>query len=356
MKSPIISIIVPCYNVDIYIDKSFESILNQSYTNWECIAINDGSKDSTENKIEQWTQRDQRFKLISQENTGPSGARNAGLNKASGDCIFFFDSDDLLATDCLQSLLNLCNPSIDIVIGKNAEVINQTTDIIKTLEHFTIADKALSNNNFIELALKSPFSIVAWNKLYNSKFITSNNLTFKNGILHEDELWFFETMHLAKKIIFSSKVTYYYNIGNQNSITKNYGLKNLKDYLTIAEYIFTDYYITEKNEQNKKMVGTYILNSQITVISIFFRYLKKNNVPYKSEGVSLIKEHLKNYPINNFSHISDKKSIIYKLFIKYGAENPETAFKLMRNNDKKNILKFFENKYLKYLSRKALKN
>lgn len=355
METPLISIIVPCYNVEKFIDKSFESILNQSYTNWECIAINDGSKDNTEIKINQWTERDQRFKLISQKNTGPSGARNEGLKDALGECIFFFDSDDLLDIDCLKNLLELYNPSIDIVIGKSAEVLNQTTQIIKNLEHFPITDRILSEKDFIELALKSPFSVVPWNKLFNSKFIEENNLTFLNGVNHEDELWFFETIHLAKKIIFNSKVTYYYNVGNQDSVMKNYGLDKLKSYLKLVENIFNNYYITEKDGQNKKIVGTYVLNFQIEVISGFFRFLKKKDVPYRNEGISLIKEHIENYPISDFSIISDKKSKQYELFIKYAKVNPETAFKLIRNTNKKNILKSLENMYLIYLSRKALK-
>ena len=118
MESPLISIIVPCYNVEIYVDESFGSIINQSYQKWECIAINDGSIDATEDRITEWTNRDSRFKIISQENAGPSAARNTGLNAASGDCIFFFDSDDLLDKDCLKTLVALYNPSIDIVIGK----------------------------------------------------------------------------------------------------------------------------------------------------------------------------------------------------------------------------------------------
>ncbi|MDC8000066.1 glycosyltransferase [Aequorivita todarodis] len=356
MKTPLISIIVPCYNVEKYIDKSFESIKNQSYGNWECIAVNDGSTDNTERKIKQWTQREPRFRLISQENTGPSGARNAGLKDASGDCIFFFDSDDLLDADCLNSLVSLYQPSIDIVIGKNAEVLNQTTDIIKTLEHYPITDKVLSDQDFLELSLRSPISVVAWNKLYSREFIDSNSLTFKDGIIHEDELWFFEIMHLAKKIIFNSKVTYYYNIGNQNSITKTYNLNNLDNYLQVVAHIFTDHYATERNDKKKLMVGTYILNQQIMIISGFFRFLKKNKVPYKAEGVSLIKKHLQRYPINDFFHLSDKKSKLYQIFIKYGKVNPETAFKLMRNTDKRNILKFFENIFLKYQSRNAIKN
>lgn len=356
MTNPRISIIVPCYNVEKYIDNALESILNQTYGNWECIVVNDGSSDQTENKIKEWTHRDQRFKLISQENKGLSGARNSGLMHVNGDCVYFFDPDDLLDIVCLKNLSDLFHPSIDIVIGKNAEVYNQTTHIIKTLEHVSITNKTMSDMNFIELSLKDPFSVVAWNKLYSSNFISSNKLSFKNGILHEDELWFFETLYLAKKIIFSSKVTYYYNIDNQNSITKNYSFHNLTSYLTVIENIYNSYYSKEHNEESKKVIGTYILNLQIPVISGFYRFLKKNkSTSFKIEGVSLIRNHIKKYKINAYININTKKSKQFELFIKYSETNPEMAFKLIRNTNKRTILKYFENKYLINLSRNKRK-
>jgi hypothetical protein len=137
---------------------------------------------------------------------------------------------------------------------------------------------------------------------------------------------------------------------------KNYDLKSFKSYLSMAEHIFNNYYVTEQNEHTKRMVGTYILNFQIVIISGFFRFLKKNKVSYKSEGVSLIKKHIQNNPINDFSHFNSEKSKQYTLFIKYIKVDPETAFKLVRNTNKKNLLKFIENIYLKLRSRNALKN
>tara|TARA_R110002012_G_scaffold64308_3_gene169067 strand:- start:29789 stop:30871 length:1083 start_codon:yes stop_codon:yes gene_type:complete len=351
-KSPFVSIIVPSYNVEDYIDNGLESIINQSYGNWECIVINDGSIDDTEQKIKEWTKKDERFKLISQKNKGLSGARNTGLKHAKGECLFFFDPDDLLDIDCLKNLTELFTPDIDIVVGKSAKVYNQTTDIIKTLDHSDVTEKALHDIDFLELSLTKPFSVTVWNKLYKSKFILSNNITFKNDVLHEDEMWFFETMYLAKRIIFNSKVTYYYNIGNQNSITKNYSLKNLKSCTAIIEDIFTKYYIPEEDLVNKLLIGTYILNLQITIIAAFFRFTRKNkNVPFKAEGISIIKEHLTTRNIENYKEINSKKTKQFELFKRYARVNPEISFRLVRNIEKDTIIKRFENLYLKYTIR-----
>ena len=348
LKKALVSIIVPCYNVEKYINKGLKSVLDQTYPHWECIVVNDGSTDNTEKKIKSWAEKDARFKLISQENKGLSGARNTGMNHASGDCMYFFDPDDLLDSDCLKNLMHLYEPNVDIVIGKNAEVYNQTTTINKTLNHAKTTNQAISNINFLKLSLEEPFSVVVWNKLYNSNFILSNNLTFKKGVLHEDEMWFFETMFNAKKIIFNSKVTYYYNTGNQNSITKKYTLKNLNSCIAIIKDIYSKYYIKEENIQKKAIIGAYILNLQITSISAFFRFTKKHkNVTFRAEGISIIKKHLKQLDIQEYAKINTKKTKQFKLFKRYAINNPEIAFRLIRNTNKKSVLKRLESFYLK---------
>ncbi|MEY8847712.1 glycosyltransferase family 2 protein [Psychroserpens sp. XS_ASV72] len=346
--SPLVSVVVPCYNVEQYVDKGLQSILNQSYTNWECIIVNDGSTDSTESKIKEWTKKDSRFQVVSQQNKGLSGARNTGLQHVKGDCIYFFDPDDIIDDNCLKNLTDLYHHDIDIVIGKVGYVYGQTTNVIDTVEHVSETNSVFRNTNFIELSLKEPFSVIACNKLYSANFISSNNLSFKDGILHEDELWFFQTMRLAKSIVFNSEVTYYYNIGNQNSITKNYKLSNLTSYLKVIEIIYANYYSTENNNESKLTIGTYILNFQMTVISAFFRHLKKNkNAPFKSEGIALIKTHIKNHKIEAYQHINNKKSKQFGIFIKYALNHPQVAFKLIRNVSKNNVLKAIESLFLK---------
>src|SRR5690554_2414188 len=113
MPQPLISIIVPCYNVGVFIKKSLQSIYLQTYTNWECILVDDGSKDQTKNEIDVWLKRDSRFKYIYQDNQGLSGARNTGLQKAEGEFVYFFDSDDLLDVITLENLLSLVENDID---------------------------------------------------------------------------------------------------------------------------------------------------------------------------------------------------------------------------------------------------
>lgn len=350
MSKSLVSIIVPCYNVEKFIFKALESVLNQTYNNWECIVVNDGSVDNTKQEIEKFSKEDNRFKLISQENQGVSATRNAGLKHAKGDCIYFFDPDDVIAKDCLENLLEQYHPELDIVVGKNAEVLNQNFENSNILEHGIPTLKEFNNTNFIEIIIKNPILSVCWNNLYNAKFIFSNNLSFKEGIVHEDELWVFETLYLAKNVVFNSKVTYYYNIANQNSITKNYGLNNLKCYIIVLDTIYKKYYATEVDKDKKTITGTYILNLQISVTAGFFRFIKKNkNVPYKNEGALLLKKHLNSCHVDNYFEIHGQKAIYFKIFRQYSKADPELTSRLLRNSRKRNIFKRIEDLYLKYL-------
>lgn len=110
----LVSIIVPCYNQEEYLSTTLTSVYNQSYTNWECILVNDGSTDNTQNSIDNWVKKDSRFVSVKQENGGLSRARNSGLEKAKGEWIQFLDADDYLHEDKLTSSLT---NNKDIVIS-----------------------------------------------------------------------------------------------------------------------------------------------------------------------------------------------------------------------------------------------
>ena len=117
MESIKISIIIPVYNAELYLSESLNSVANQSYRNWELIAINDGSTDKSLDILNQEHKKDSRIKIISISNSGVSHARNVGLSAANGDYILFLDADDLLMPKSLQTLLGArkrSNPTIKL--------------------------------------------------------------------------------------------------------------------------------------------------------------------------------------------------------------------------------------------------
>ncbi|WP_298392061.1 glycosyltransferase family 2 protein [Flavobacterium sp.] len=113
----LVSIIIPCYNQSKFLPETLESVLKQTYTNWECIIVNDGSPDNTEEVAQQWCKKDERFIYLKKENGGLSSARNAGLKIAQGDYIQFLDSDDLLEKDKIKWQSQFFDKEIDVLIS-----------------------------------------------------------------------------------------------------------------------------------------------------------------------------------------------------------------------------------------------
>lgn len=260
-KSPLISVILPCYNGELFIKKTINSVINQTYKNWECIVINDGSKDNSLELIENIITNDSRFKLINQENKGLSISRNIGLEIATGDFIYFLDTDDLMSADCLEKLSIHATPELDIITGVTATTLGQNENIHDYLNHSIEKNKILINNDLkiLKTAVSIGITCVAHNRLFSKQFLDKNALKFKEKIYHEDELFFFETYLLANKVIFISDVTYFYNVDNANSITKNKNAKNIKDYLSITEEIYNKYYLTS-SDSDREVIALFLTN------------------------------------------------------------------------------------------------
>ncbi|KFF75924.1 hypothetical protein HX13_00630 [Chryseobacterium sp. P1-3] len=154
-----------------------ESIQNQTHYNIECIVINDGSTDNTLEIINSF--QDKRFQIYSQENKGLSDTRNSGLEKATGDFIFFCDSDDLLPSNALESLLSEYTGKEDIIAGKTAtyawEEKRNVAFLPQPKEKIRIENK---NREVLILNMTEGLSPIAQNKLYRTSFLKENNLTF----------------------------------------------------------------------------------------------------------------------------------------------------------------------------------
>lgn len=243
-EKPLVSIVVPCYNAAKYLAECVNSVVAQDYENWECILINDGSADETLELLREFSAQNPKLKVFTQENAGLSSTRNRGIDLAKGDFVYFLDSDDVLSADAISSLV-LAFDNNDIVSGitVNSTFADTRINRVSNLLHPKEGDVTFINDDFEVLirTMESGLSPVAQNRLYRKEFLDKNNLRFRPGILHEDELWFFETMILAKNVNFVNKETYFYRIDNQGSITQNVSDRNLESYIKVMEEIVQKY-------------------------------------------------------------------------------------------------------------------
>lgn len=188
-----VSVIVPVFNIENYVGTCINSLLDQTYDNYELIIVNDGSTDKSLEIVNSFLEKfPNRIKVISKENGGLSSARNCGLEHASGDYISFVDGDDFVDIDYLEKLIEyLDNGNIDVVISGHKTV--------KTSGELIDRIKVASNKEF-ELYGK-PGVFISCAKLYKKEFLFKNNLFFPVGKLYEDIAFSFYTKYLATKVI-----------------------------------------------------------------------------------------------------------------------------------------------------------
>ena len=244
-----ISVIVPVYNCENYIEESIRSILNQSFKDIEVICIDDVSTDDSLNILKELSMQDARLKVYTQENQGVSVARNNALEKVSGDYIYFFDADDYAVEDCLEKAYsNAVNNDSDMVIFYYD---NYDDDLF--LKHCTIdLDKKFPDvdyNNFTfdykdykQYAFKG--ASAPWFKLYKKDFLNKHdNIKFPVNLNHNDVPFHIMTVLKASKISFLPEFLYHYRVDNPNSIS-NSRLKSYKDIFCIIN-IVEDFLKTE---------------------------------------------------------------------------------------------------------------
>lgn len=203
-----VSVIIPVYNQLKYIKRCIESVLDQTYKNIEVLLVDDGSTDGSEKLCDQYAMHDNRIKVIHKDNGGLSSARNVGMDCASGEYITFLDSDDYLAMECIENMLNLCmnyNADISIMrmkyVGENINAeINDLTD--EHIQHFS-PQEAIEESLYQKL-----FSCCAPGKMYCKSVLAG--ISFPVNRLSEDLAVCHLIFNNAKKIVFSNIIAYYY--------------------------------------------------------------------------------------------------------------------------------------------------
>ncbi|MCE5175151.1 MAG: glycosyltransferase [Bacteroidales bacterium] len=226
-----ISIIVPVYNVEAYLDRCVQSLLNQTYHNLEIILVDDGSPDNSGKICDRYAEKDTRIRVIHKTNGGLSDARNVGIEMAIGDYLGFVDSDDFIHSEMYETLyLNLINSNADISICSYEKVYDgkivandlrnevSVMSNIEAIDHFFTFDSANFN--------------APWNKLYKTELFAG--IKFPKGKTREDEYTIYKLIYKSKRIALSEKVMYYY-FQNKGSIMHDKSLMIELDYADAME-------------------------------------------------------------------------------------------------------------------------
>ncbi len=314
-----ISVIIPVYNAEKYLTKCLNSIVNQTYTNLEIILVNDGSKDSSLNICYEYKKKDDRIKVINNDNHGASYSRNCGISISTGEYIMFIDADDYIENNFIERLIT-CNEyeTYDLFISCYTDFYDK--NIFK--------EKKLIDENILTFDLKKDYLNIVkylrtpWGKIYKLNIIKENNIKFpEDYITAEDQIFNFRYLKYIKKYRFLNECLYFYRHENKNSLSSS---KSYEAFISnIKKLKFEKVFLDEMNIENKEkimgddaveLIGGYVFLSNESIFN-YFNYKKR---------LKLIKSILE----NKYDATNDKKNLILK-FLKYNIIFPIYVYYLL---------------------------
>lgn len=272
-QSPFFSIIVPVYNVAKYISECVDSILNQDYSSFEIILVDDGSTDASGKICDEYVKKDQRIKVIHQENKGLSEARNSGIKASVGNYLLFVDSDDYIAKNSLEKIYN-------IVKGKGIEVV-----FLEAIKFFPDGTTQPMNDGYVKekivnksqeevwehIATINKFPGSACTKAIKRSLIIEENLFFVKGLISEDLEWCYRLFAKASKYSYLEECYYFYRQQREGSITNTGFTKGLDSTFWIIKK-----WATKKPRTKYQSVLNSFLSYQYMVALYSISRLNKN--------------------------------------------------------------------------------
>ncbi len=266
-NNPLVSVIIPVYNVEKYIEECIDSVLAQTYQNIEIILVDDGSTDSSGQICDNYAENNKHIYVIHQQNGGLSAARNAGLLKADGEYVYFLDSDDYISSDAIEKLVSITeNDDSDVVFFDAISFFDNSDKEIK--------QNYIRNNRYSAAEGTVVFSQLQKNKEFHSAvpllflkkgFLKSNNINFCSGIYYEDMIFTFEVLCSAR-IVSQCKDALYYRRYRNNSIMTS--KKNKKYFESAVEVYRSLLEFSEKNDiLQENAVKKYICRNAFNVFN-----------------------------------------------------------------------------------------
>lgn len=317
MNKPKISIIVPVYNMQMYLRECLDSIRAQTFSEWECILVDDGSTDSSKAICDEYVSSDSRFKVIHKQNGGLSDARNAGLKIAQSDMIGFVDSDDWIEPGMYQLLYDLITQyDADIAqVGYTKEYIGR-----RSRKHLIRKTEVITGEEAIREIGFDRMPNYVWNKLQRREIITCD---FPKGRNFEDIFVYGQWLKNVRRMALDPSLMYHYRMRKGSIIHTNVA-KNRYDFFLSNIDRMKMIEDSEYKDCDAPHINSFINKSAISAAKIIAR--KEKNIALRDETILKISNRLKEYPLPSIRHIGIKswwRSILLR-------NHPSSFRRLMR--------------------------
>lgn len=289
LGKPKVSIILPVFNVDKYLRKSLDSLINQTLKEIEIICVNDGSTDNSGDILDEYKKKDNRIIVIHKRNAGTGAARNDGLKMATGECIGFVDPDDWVKENMFERLYNLSKEkNVDIVMSTPGG-FDEKNQVEADFPYFVDANfkKELDNKIFNWRDI-SPFSypMCVWNKLYKKELFDKYNIDFAEGLDFEDHKVIFKSLLTAEKIFFIREKLYVYRFNREGSILSDNN-DRLIDHIKIFDIVEN---ILNETNTMEKLRNDFIWYKIHNILYYYSMIKDEHKKDYYSKMLESIKE------------------------------------------------------------------
>ena len=262
-----ISVIIPVYNVENYLEECLNSVQNQTYTNIEVILVNDGSTDKSKQICERYCKEDSRFQLLNQENQGLSAARNNGVAASTGEFIAFVDSDDIILPNYLETLIHYMTDEIDIV--ESQFTVSKEEFLDERFKELTILFEG-NSEEAVKIFPKHILNVNAVTKLYRRSIVET--IPYIDGVIFEDVYCGIGMLKYIRKIIKIDYKGYYYRQHQASIMHRTFTPKNL-DIFTVSDQLIDLY---SDREELLPYIGSFLVH---LATMHYQEYIRKGN-PY----------------------------------------------------------------------------
>ncbi|OWT33487.1 glycosyltransferase [Methanobrevibacter sp. 87.7] len=350
-----VSVVIPVYNVEDFLGECLDSIINQTLNDIEIICVNDGSKDKSLEILNEYANKDNRITVISQKNGGHAAATNRGMELAKGKYLYLMDSDDILDLTALEKTYNLAEEkNADLVIFQAINYYMDKDEYVKA-ENYSmneladyVGDKIFNYKDIKDFLFK--IAVTPWSKLYNNEFVKKSGAKFPEGLIFDDNVFFFEVLFNAERIAFYREHLFKRRWYSSSSTTA--GDKRFADTIEINNLIikvFIKYGLFDEFKE-------FLFNRKIKIVYMRFKKVKDEFKPYFYDKMKEDFESMLNDEIYDgfLDSLSFKNRTIFENVI--NSSSCEEFLSSMEVFDLKNKINSLmdENKYLKKLNKELL--
>lgn len=336
VEKPLVSVIIPVYNTEDYLEECLDSVLNQTLKEIEVICIDDKSTDNSLNILEKYGKKDSRIKIIkNKENTGQAVGRNIGLKEVKGEYVSFIDSDDKIDLDTYEKLYNFSKTKQDVILF-NMVRLDDKGNITPSELHLKSIKETIENTNLLKNK-ELIYDTTTCNKFVKTSFLKENNIQFIDR-LYEDILFSMELFTSTNSIGILKDVTYYWRRReslNKSTTQDRINIKNITDRVFITKLVIELFKSDEKYENVLKELYYKLLELDFR---FYINRIDKGNEEYKNIIISEIKPLVKEFPQEIFEDLEEINQIKYNLLMSGKIKNlcyiieKEKEYKQLKNS------------------------